>query len=50
MGGKLYGLCGVDPQYRSVVDKLIRTEIVSACGRWEHVKALRHERDQCLKD
>ena len=34
----------------SVVDELIRTDIVSACGRWEHVEALRHERDQCLED
>ena len=33
-----------------VVDELIRTEIVGACGRWEHVKALRQERNQCLED
>ena len=35
---------------RSVVNELIRAEIVGACGRWEHVKALRHEWYQCLED
>ena len=34
----------------SVVDELIRTEIVGACGCWEHLKALRHEWDQCRED